>query len=132
MIGIGLCWTPFICPIKSFFVTTIGFLLVYLAFSSLLIYFITYEKINDKLDKYLTKYTVDAVSKIGYCSYSICIIHTFINTIESAFLADYIMLNSVVRFILTSGISVIIGFFMTEKIEKYILILRNKYYPSKA
>jgi hypothetical protein len=43
---ICLIWTPFMEPIDSFFVKTIGFTLVYLGFGLLLLFFISIENIT--------------------------------------------------------------------------------------
>ena len=48
--------TPFFDPLRSYFVMTIGFSMLYTAFGMLLIYFLLAEDINDKLDKVFTKF----------------------------------------------------------------------------
>ena len=122
----GLLWTPFINPVPSFFVRTFGFSIIYLSFGILLIIFLLKNNINIILNKLFTFYIVDLISKIGYCSYSIYIIHTF--CIRHSVSIGIIYFD----FVITSTISIITGMFMTFKIEKYFLRIRDRYYPSRV
>ncbi len=121
----GLLWTPFIDPVPSFFVKTFGFSILYISFGFLLIIFLLKNNINLILNKLFTMNIVNMVSKIGYCSYSIYIIHTFC-------ISHYYSIgNRYFDFIIASISSIVIGMFMTMKIEKYFLSIRDKYYPSR-
>ncbi len=133
MIILLLSFTPFIDFLNSFFVRTIGFTMVYLAFILLLIYFLCVSNINIILNKIFSKNIVTFVSKIGIASYSIYIIHMLVNyhflKLESIFLSKN--LSTPFPFFITSFFSITIGIFITKYIEKYFLDLREKHYPSK-
>lgn len=128
-----LIWTPFINPIPSFFVKTIGFTLLYLSFSTILLSFVIDKRVNQKLDSIFTNFGVTFISKIGFSSYSIYIIHTFINVFTHKIQTKYeLFYNPYFYFILTSIISVFSGFILTNHVEKYFLNLRNTYFPSRV
>jgi peptidoglycan/LPS O-acetylase OafA/YrhL len=129
----GLCWTPFIEPITSVFVKTAGFSLLYISFAIVLMYFLFKENINKKLDGLLTAPVVNAVSKIGYCSYSIYIIHMFVNKWYAVALNKLGGFSNVyVNFVATSLASIMLGILMTNVIERYFLKLRNRYFPGRV
>jgi peptidoglycan/LPS O-acetylase OafA/YrhL len=130
---LGLSWTPFMEPVNSFFVKTIGFTLLYISFGILLMYFILSQNINNRLNYLFGYRVVNLISKIGYCSYSIYIIHVFINTTFERILEEHdIYCNSYIAFFATSAMNILAGMVMTYKIEAYFLSLRNKYFPSRV
>lgn len=128
-----LSFTPFKDQLDSTFVTTIGFTMLYISFSIILIYFLLQNNINQQLNKIFTLKIVNFVSKIGFSSYSIYIIHTFVNYIFN--LLNSIVFNSTLNnfilFFTTSIISIFTGIYMTLNIEKYFLKIRDKKYPSR-
>jgi peptidoglycan/LPS O-acetylase OafA/YrhL len=126
----GLMWTPFINPVPSFFVKTFGFSILYISFGILLTTFLLKSNINNMLNNIFSTSVVSIVSKIGYCSYSIYIIHTFIISICGYLFTNYY--NLYLFFITASTISIIVGMLMTHIIEKYFLRLRDKHYPSRV
>jgi peptidoglycan/LPS O-acetylase OafA/YrhL len=129
----GVLWTPFIDPLPSFFVKTFGFTLLYISFGILLTYFLLTADINPKLNKVFSATVVNMVSKIGFCSYSIYIIHTYIDRAEENIIAVYHLYdNNLLNFLITSIVSILLGFVMTYKIENYFLSIRNKYFPGRA
>lgn len=125
----GLIWTPFIDPGPSFFVKTLGFTFVFISFGVLLISFLLKRDINLTLNKLFTSPIATVISKIGFCSYSIYIIHTYVGGFCSSHFNFYS--NPYLFFLLASTLSILIGMLMTYTIEKYFLRLRNKYYPSR-
>jgi peptidoglycan/LPS O-acetylase OafA/YrhL len=130
---LGVVWLPFIDPSHSFFVKTFGFSLLYVSFGILLIAFLLKSNINKRLDSIFSARVVTIVSKIGYCSYSIYIIHTFILVSSELILAHFgLVINKYLFFLIVSTLSVTIGMFMTYKIEKYFLKVRDQYYPSRV
>lgn len=130
---LGVIWTPFIDPIPSFFVKTIGFTLVYLSFVALLIIFILDDSINKRLNKLFGACLVDLICKIGFCSYVIYIIHSLVHLILLN-IQDYFDLyyNHYLDYLITPAISIALGIVITHKIEGFFLRVRDKYYPSKS
>ncbi len=123
-----LSFTPFIEPLHSLFVKTIGFTLLYLAFGILLIHFLVIKNVNNQINSLFSKVVVDFVSKIGFCSYSIYVIHTFVITCVDMLQID----NRFVAFAIAFSTSVIAGFIMTNVIEKFFLNYRDKYFPNRT
>lgn len=127
-------WTPFIESKDSFFVKTIGFSLLYISFGILMLFFILEKDISGYLNKIFGKHLLNIVSKIGYCSYSIYIIHSIVNVCYNRFFLNlnYFTSNKYVSFLLTTFITFALGFVITNNVEKYFLNLRNKYFASKV
>lgn len=123
-----LLFTPFVEPVESFFVRTIGFTLLYFSFGILLIHFLIDANVNRQLNRMFSAKGVDFISKIGFCSYSIYVIHSLV-IYCFAFLS---INNRFIAFLIVFLISVFSGFIMTNKIEKFFLNYRNKYYPSRT
>lgn len=130
----GLIWTPFIEPVPSFFVKTFGFSILYISFGIILTTFLLKSDINNVLNKIFTVKIVNVISKIGYCSYSIYIIHTFCIRYSLKFIHYLFKFTSNIYldFLIISTFSIIIGMIMTFKIEKYFLRIRDNYYPSRV
>jgi peptidoglycan/LPS O-acetylase OafA/YrhL len=123
-----LSFTPFIEYVFSFFIRTIGFSLLYIAFGILLIHFLVDSQINARINRIFSRVIVSIISKIGFCSYSIYVIHSFV-----IYLVRFLNIeNRYLSFLLVFVISVGVGFLMTYKIEKYFLNYRDKYFPSRA
>jgi peptidoglycan/LPS O-acetylase OafA/YrhL len=133
---LGLVWTPFLDPGFSYFVKTIGFTFLYISFGIILLYILLTKNINELLNKYLSKIVVDCISKIGFCSYSIYIIHglviAIIPILIKSTLEITILNNKYLIFLIKFISSVLIGVFITYRIEKYFLLARDKYFPSRA
>ena len=128
-----LIWTPFIDTLPSFFVKTLGFTLLYISFGILLLYFILEPDINHQLNRAFSSPIVNLVSEVGYCSYSIYIIHSFVNDRFNEIIVNWnLHSNHYFSFFLTSTFSIGIGIFMTYKIEKYFLSLRDRFFPNRA
>jgi peptidoglycan/LPS O-acetylase OafA/YrhL len=123
-----LLFTPFIEPLESFFVNTIGFTMLYIAFGIILIYFLINQNCNKQLDRIFSSKVVSFVSKIGYCSYSIYVIHSLVIYCVS-FLA---ISNHYIVFFIVFILSIFSGFIMTDVVEKFFLNYRNRYYPSRT
>jgi len=127
----GLCWTPFIEPNTSFFVKTFGFSLLYLSFGILLLAFLIEPQINKMMDKYLGSKIVNLISKIGYCSYSIYIIHTLANILTTKFFSYFgLYSHNYIIFTISSITSILGGMLMTYKVERFFLNIRDKYFPT--
>lgn len=123
-----LGFTPFIEPLPSFFVKTIGFTLLYISFGIILIHFLVNTNVNNQINKIFSVRVVDFVSKIGFCSYSIYVIHTFVITV-----VDIIQIkNRFLAFAIVFSVSVLSGFVMTYIVEKFFLNYRDKFFPSRT
>jgi peptidoglycan/LPS O-acetylase OafA/YrhL len=130
---LGLCWTPFFDPQYYFWVRTVGFALVYISCAIILLPFILETNINQTLDKVFSRPLVNLISKVGYCSYSIYIIHTFVNSVVHEILVrGHFSRDRFLAFFLTSAGSIMSGMLMTYFIEKYFLDLRDKHFPNRA
>lgn len=130
---IGLSWTPFIEAETSYFAKTIGFTLLYISFGIILLTFLLSSDINRALNKVFSKPLVNIFSKIGFCSYSIYIIHTFVNLTVSKIQANHhLYYNPFLYFIVTSFLSITTGMIMTYFIERYFLKMRDRHYPSRV
>ncbi len=128
-----LIFTPFIDFEESFFVRTIGFTMLYFAFSLVLIYFLLDADINKKINFLFSKNIVSIISKIGFSSYSIYLIHGFVGILISLFF-NYVLqlqINLILLFIINVVASVLAGMFITNYVEKYFLRIRDKYYPNR-
>ena len=123
-----LSFTPFFEPLETFFIMTIGFSMLYIAFGIILIHFLVSPNINQQLNTIFSKRIVDFVSKIGYCSYSIYVIHTFVIYCESFLRIE----NKFLGFTLVFVGSIVAGFVMTYTIEDYFLKIRNKLFPNRV
>jgi peptidoglycan/LPS O-acetylase OafA/YrhL len=128
-----VAFTPFIDFEESFFVRTFGFTFLYIAFGIVLLYFLLEDNINRTLNKFFSKHVVDSISKIGFSSYSIYIIHGVVNFVFSVINVYFlkIQFNQGFVFFVTTAVSVFVGIFMTIHIEKYFLTIRDKKFPSR-
>ena len=85
------------------------------------------QNISLILDRVFTKFLVNIVAKIGFCSYSIYVIHTFVIFVVKQLNLE----NRYINFALVTIISCVLGYYMTHYIEKYFLKVREHYFPSK-
>ncbi|MBW3545897.1 MAG: acyltransferase [Bacteroidetes bacterium] len=130
---LGVCWTPFIEPEWSVFVKTIGFTLLYISFGVLLLAFLMIRDINRKLDTLSSSKMVDGISKIGFCSYAIYLVHWLVNYSVN-FMNGYFKLHisHYAIFMLTTSISIMLGMWMTYKLERHFLRFRDKHFPNRV
>lgn len=126
-------WTPFVVVKDSYFIVTIGFTLLYIAFGILLVSFLLEKNIVENLNKYLSKKVVELMSKIGFASYSIYLFHSlvifFFGMLYKYKLVPY---NRLIFSILSISLSLISGVYITKYIEEYFLNLREKYFPRRS
>ena len=120
-----LAWTPFVEPVGSFFVETVGFTLVYSAFALVLLCILMDAKINVKLDRIFSKKGVNAVSRIGVYSYSIYVFHWLVNDTVRSFY------NGALASYITIPLGLIVGALVSIYIESYFLRLRDMHFPSR-
>ncbi|SHG30696.1 Peptidoglycan/LPS O-acetylase OafA/YrhL, contains acyltransferase and SGNH-hydrolase domains [Flavobacterium fluvii] len=123
-----ISFTPFIEPIGSFFVKTIGFTMLYIAFGILILHFLLDSQINSRINRIFSTVLVSFISKIRFSSYSIYVIHSFVIYLVRLLNLD----NRYLCFLLVSVVSIGTGFLMTYKVEKCFLNYRDQYFPSRA
>jgi len=129
----GLSWTPFIEPETNFFGKTTGYTLAYISFGCILMLFLLSDNINNQLNKVLSKPVVNLVSKIGFSSYSIYIIHSLVINYVGNYARKYDLYEQyTLKFVVVSALSVLLGILITHTIEKYFLSLRDKYFPRRG
>lgn len=122
---IFLSFTPFIEPITSVFVKTIGFTFIYISFGIILLFALLEPKFQTFLSNKLSLSKL--ICKIGFSSYSIYVIHTLV-----IFYVDKLNIdNRYLGFFLVFIFSVSLGVFLTKTVETFFLKLRNKYYKSR-
>ncbi len=123
-----LVWTPFADPVRSFWIKTVGFSMLYISFGIILTSFLFTEKINELLNRFFSKPLTTAISKIGFCSYSIYIIHTMVNFLFYKVSEE----PSVLMFAGSFVVNIIVGMGMTHYGEQFFLNIRDRYYPSRV
>lgn len=128
-----LSFTAFLPSESSFFVRTIGFTLIFIAFSLVLIYFIMNKEINSQLDKVFSRPVVNIVSRVGFYSYAIYIIHILVIKVLDAVSYKILLLKNPYLFVfLVFTVSILSGWIITDLIEKFFLDIRDKYYPKRT
>jgi len=133
IVFIGVFWTAFTPSNISYFTVTIGFSLIFTSFGLLLIYFLMEKNVNQQLNRIFTKAIVNIVARIGYCSYSIYLFHFFVIQNSMKLIENYIpYYNHRLNFLITATLSVVVGIFLTNTIEKYFLIKRDEKFPSRS
>lgn len=121
-------FTPFIeDSIKSYFVMTLGFTLLYGSFAILLMCFLFIKEMNVKLNAIFTRSVVSAISKIGVASYSIYIFHMLIiDGVNHVYPS-----NGIVNFLMSFSLSIALGIGISMSVESYFLKVRDKHFPSR-
>jgi peptidoglycan/LPS O-acetylase OafA/YrhL len=128
-----LLFSPFQDYTEAIWVRTIGFTVVYISFGIWLIWFLTDPKINQTLNAVFSKSIVDAMARIGVASYAVYIIHSFVNQAFTITIGiAKITVPSLVSLMVTSSISLVLGWLITKYIESYFLDLRNRLFPARA
>ena len=129
-----LCFTPFVKIEKSVFVQTFGFVFLYLSFAIILVYFLLKQDITIRLSNIFSRRIVQLVSKIGYCSYAIYLLHLAVNYVFKTITRLYFdfQINPILSFSITSFVSISLGIMMTYTLESYFLKLRDKRFPSRS
>ncbi len=132
---LGVSWTPFISPYPTStpIFQTLCFTFLYISFSILLSWFLIDKDINRKLDKAFTPLITSFISKVGFCSYSIYVIHTLVVNCMREFFGNlhhgskqYVLASSVLL------VSIAVGMLMTYQVEKRFLKLRDVYFPGRT
>lgn len=123
-----LSFTPCIEYVSSFFVRTLGFSMVYLAFGLLLLCVLFDEQMDQKLNRLFSPLIVKFISRIGFNSYAIYLLHSLV-----IYAVSYLPIsNMYLQFILVFILSVSAGILTTGVVESYFLGLRDRYFPRKT
>ncbi len=131
LILVLISFSPFIEPEPSFFIKTIGFTFLYIAFGLLLALILTTENAENKICRVVTKPLFEAIRKIGFYSYSIYIIHLAIAMLVKS-LEYEVDLNTPLYFIIYFCGSILAGILLSKLIELPFLDLRDKYFPKRT
>jgi peptidoglycan/LPS O-acetylase OafA/YrhL len=125
-----ISFTPFIAdPVESYFVKTVGFTLLYTAFTLLLFYFLMAPDINGLLNRYLSKPVATGISKIGLYSYAIYLVHMFVNAQVEIWYHDG---NKYMAFAISFVVSMLLGKILSDSLEALFLRIRDRYFPSRS
>lgn len=129
-----LLFTPVVKIENSVFVQTIGFVFLYVSFAIILLYFLLRKDIVTRLQAVFSKPLFALIAKIGYCSYSIYIVHLGVNYIFKSIVRLYLdgPINPLIGFSVTTVLSVALGILMTYTVEAYFLNSRDKRFPSRS
>lgn len=122
-----LAYTPFVEPLTSVFVKTVGFTMLYISFGIFLLFALFDEKLFEKATNIIGKRAMGFICKVGFSSYSVYVIHTLIIFLINKFDIQ----NRYLGFFLVFVFSVFFGILLTNTIEVYFLKLRNKYFKSR-
>jgi peptidoglycan/LPS O-acetylase OafA/YrhL len=125
-------WTPFIEILNSDFGKTIGFSLLYIAFSILLL--LTIVKPKNPISHMQPKsfqVILKTLGKIGLASYAIYLIHGLTNILyEGVKTTADIDPGPYWGFLITSTTSIVAGWVLTNFIEAKILLFRDRKIPA--
>jgi peptidoglycan/LPS O-acetylase OafA/YrhL len=122
-----LGFTPFIEPITSVFVKTIGFTMLYLSFGIILLFALLDTTLFKTISNILGNKLMEFICKIGFSSYSIYVIHTLVIFYVNKLDID----NRYLSFFLVFVFSVFTGVFLTKTVERFFLNLRDKLFKSR-
>jgi peptidoglycan/LPS O-acetylase OafA/YrhL len=139
LIFIPLTFVPFTDPIDSFFIKTLGFTLIYIAFGSLLMVFLFSSRVNRCLQRALTKQGYAAICGIGFYSYSTYLFHPYMLkfVVGEYYSADLpgtrvLTATTVGSFLVFFTGSIFLGVVSSKLIEIPFLKLREKYFPRRV
>jgi peptidoglycan/LPS O-acetylase OafA/YrhL len=136
-----LSFTPFVDVLESYFVKTIGFSLITLAFSFLLLVFLFEDDISGKVSRLLGKRAYSFIAtKIGFYSYGIYLFHMYIvryvvgeNYARQKYVSgEWSYLEVVASFCIYFVLSVGLGITLSRLIEVPMLRLRDRWYPRRT
>ncbi|MFM2265063.1 MAG: hypothetical protein RLZ77_481 [Bacteroidota bacterium] len=123
-----LSFTPFIPYVTSFFVRTLGFTLVYLAFGIMLLCVLFDEQMDNTLNRLFSPLLVRIVARIGFNSYAIYLLHSLV-----IYAVSYLPIsNTFLQFALVFVLSVAAGILLTATVESYFLRIRDTYFPKRT
>ncbi len=133
VLAFGAIFAAILHEQMSRFTAVIGFALLYVGFAGLLVIFLCDRNINRKLDRMFSARVADFVARIGLASYSIYIVHMFVNyAFTIAMGVAGFELPTALDFVATSAVSIGTGFWLTRYVETWFLRMRDRIFPSRA
>lgn len=121
---------PFIFSVKSYFISTIGFTLLYIGFGIVNSVFITNTKTYPIFNNVISKSIFSFIAWVGIYSYTIYLFHMlFLKHLTQLFDPNTSNFNQILFSVLYLGGSILSGVLMSKSIEIPALKLREKYYP---
>jgi peptidoglycan/LPS O-acetylase OafA/YrhL len=117
----------FFFPFGHFFWQTIGYSFLYLSFGVFLLFFLFNEK------KIANNLLLRFFAQIGASSYPIYLSHVFIKrTLSFMRKKDYLIFSWSGEIFLFFILSILVGIILAYLVEKPILYVRDKYFPSRS
>jgi peptidoglycan/LPS O-acetylase OafA/YrhL len=128
-----LSWTPYLDVQTSVFVRTWGFTMLYIAFSFMLLLVLSIESNHKPDETGWWNVLKKQIARIGIASYSIYVIHTFINRVFHNLMSQLDLdLPAWMDFAITSTASVYLGFLIKKYVEDFFLRFRDRRFPSRV
>ncbi len=129
---LSVCWSPFIKLAGSNFLQTIGLTLVYFAAAITLLYCLLTPNIDQQMNRAFSRPVTRLMSRVGVGSYAIYLLHWLVNSVfeRLCFTPHPENYLPVVRFVMTSLVTIPLGLIVTSTFEAYFLRLRNRLYPA--
>ena len=132
--GLILVSSCAIFEINTFFMNTFGLTCLYLGFGSILGVMMSVKDVNKSLDKFMGKFTVDVISKIGFFSYSIYLWHMFVIKYFLGALEKLspVPISNWITFPFYLLTSIFFAMGMSKLVELKFLKIRDQRFPSRA
>ncbi|MEJ1239001.1 acyltransferase [Chryseolinea sp. T2] len=128
-----LAWTPFIEPVGSMFVLTVGFSLTSISFGIILSYLVTSPNASENLMRVLSPFIIKIIARIGFSSYAIYL--TYSAVLLSLYRLEipfYYAAPGWLIFLVSASACILFGMTITYSVEKYFLGVRDRFYPSNS
>jgi peptidoglycan/LPS O-acetylase OafA/YrhL len=126
-----LLFTPWVDPLNSFFVKTVGFTLTLTGFGFLLVYFLFLPDIEIKLNNIFSKYVVGTIRTIGFYSYTIYLFHMSVAIYLMPIVRETFRFSTPINFSIYWLASILFGIGMSKLVELPMLKMRDHYFPSR-
>lgn len=135
-----LSFTPFTDVLNSYFVKTIGFTMLWLAFSFLLLCFLFEPNIKKTVSRLVSPWVYRGVASIGVYSYGIYLFHMYVvryivgevHSKQKLDSGEWSYGQLVLSFALYWLLSIFIGISLSKLIEIPMLRVRDRWFPRRS
>jgi len=117
---------------QGVFISTVGYSFLYIGFGALLLYFVTGNGMQEKLEKTFSTPVVKMISYVGIYSYSIYIWHVFVREYFISKMSAHWGLSKNMEFSIYLVTSLLVGIVLSKYIEMYFIKIRDRFFPSAA